>query len=63
MVKQCKSDMEPYVIFGCLPFTCTSNRSSADEGYQVLLGQQWSNRVFVGANMKSGQMGTIGFDS
>ena len=38
VVKQCKRDMEPYVIFGCLPFTCTTNKTSADDGYQVFLG-------------------------
>ena len=49
VVKQCKSDMEPYVIFGCLPFTCTTNKTSADDGYQVFLGG--FDRLFILLNL------------
>lgn len=36
-VMPCKKDGEPYVISGCLPYTCKSPKNSVEEGYQVFL--------------------------
>eukprot|EP00435_Cladocopium_sp_Y103_P040665 s182_g11.t1 len=58
VVKQCKSDMEPYVIFGCLPFTCTTNKTSADEGYQVFEASKRLDSWDVTATCAPGFEGT-----
>lgn len=58
VVKQCKSDMEPYVIFGCLPFTCTTNKTSADDGYQVFEASKRLDSWDVTATCAPGFEGT-----
>lgn len=44
VVKACKADQEPYMIFGCLPFTCTSKVSKL--GYEVYLGRFFGFGMF-----------------
>ena len=41
-VQRCSKHDEPYVLSGCLPFTCKSPKASVGDGYQVLLGLELS---------------------
>lgn len=56
VVKACKADQEPYMIFGCLPFTCTSKVSK--EGYEVLETSKRLDSWDVKASCLHGYEGT-----
>ncbi|CAK9066410.1 unnamed protein product, partial [Durusdinium trenchii] len=57
-VMPCKKDGEPYVISGCLPYTCKSPKNSVEEGYQVMETSKRLDSWDVKASCAKGYEGT-----
>ncbi|CAJ1339586.1 unnamed protein product [Effrenium voratum] len=57
-VQRCSKHDEPYVLSGCLPFTCKSPKASVGDGYQVFEGSKRMDGWDVKASCATGYEGT-----